>query len=57
MAIEVGMQNSGLAGGLAKQYFTPEAALPAAVFSVWHNLSGALVAAYWRRKKAQKVEI
>ncbi len=57
MAIEVGMQNSGLAGGLAKQYFTPEAALPAAVFSVWHNLSGALIAAYWRRKKAQKTEI
>ncbi|UYQ79258.1 bile acid:sodium symporter family protein [Glutamicibacter sp. JL.03c] len=57
MAIEVGMQNSGLAGGLAKQYFTPEAALPAAVFSVWHNLSGALVAAYWRRKKPQKTGI
>ncbi|WP_345471974.1 bile acid:sodium symporter family protein [Glutamicibacter ectropisis] len=53
MAIEVGMQNSGLAGGLAKQYFSPEAALPAAVFSVWHNLSGAMVAAYWRRKKAE----
>jgi len=53
MAIEVGMQNSGLAGGLAKQYFSPEAALPAAVFSVWHNLSGAMVAAYWRRKKME----
>ena len=50
IAIEVGMQNSGLAGGLAKQYFSPEAALPGAVFSVWHNLSGALIAAYWRRK-------
>lgn len=53
MAIEVGMQNSGLAGGLAKQYFSPEAALPAAVFSVWHNLSGAMVAAYWRRRKME----
>ena len=53
MAIEVGMQNSGLAGGLAKQYFSPEAALPPAVFSVWHNLSGAMVAAYWRRKKME----
>lgn len=51
IAIEVGMQNSGLAGGLAKQYFTPEAALPAAVFSVWHNLSGAIIAAFWRRKR------
>ena len=53
IAIEVGMQNSGLAGGLAKQYFSPEAALPGAVFSVWHNLSGALIKAYWRRKAAK----
>jgi BASS family bile acid:Na+ symporter len=29
---------------------TPEAALPAAIFSVWHNVSGALLAAYWRRR-------
>ncbi|MBD7993961.1 bile acid:sodium symporter family protein [Arthrobacter sp. Sa2CUA1] len=50
MAIEVGMQNSGLAAGLARDYFTPEAALPAAVFSVWHNVSGALMAAFWRRR-------
>lgn len=57
MAIEVGMQNSGLAGGLAKQYFTPEAALPAAVFSVWHNLSGAMLAAYWRRKDSAKLQV
>ncbi|WP_313812608.1 bile acid:sodium symporter family protein [Glutamicibacter sp.] len=50
IAIEVGMQNSGLAAGLAKQYFTPEAALPGAIFSVWHNLSGAMTAAYFRRQ-------
>ncbi|MGF9660314.1 bile acid:sodium symporter family protein [Arthrobacter crystallopoietes] len=49
MAVEVGMQNSGLAAGLAKTYFAPEAALPGAVFSVWHNVSGAIVAAFWRR--------
>lgn len=49
-AIEVGMQNSGLAAGLARQYLTPEAALPGAIFSVWHNVSGALLAAYWRRR-------
>ncbi|MHA7159233.1 bile acid:sodium symporter family protein [Glutamicibacter endophyticus] len=54
VSVEVGMQNSGLAAGLAKQYFAPEAALPGAVFSVWHNLSGALVAAYWRRKGITK---
>lgn len=49
-AIEVGMQNSGLATSLAHTYFTPEAALPGAVFSVWHNVSGALVAAFLRRR-------
>ena len=50
MAVEVGMQNSGLAAGLAAQYFSPLAALPGAVFSVWHNVSGALLAAYLRRR-------
>ena len=49
-AIEVGMQNSGLAAGLARQYLTPESALPGAIFSVWHNVSGAVLAAYWRRR-------
>lgn len=49
MAVEVGMQNSGLAAGLAAQYFTPEAALPAAIFSTWHNVSGAIFAAISRR--------
>lgn len=48
-SIEVGMQNSGLAAGLAIQYFSPAAALPGAIFSIWHNLSGALLAMYYRR--------
>ncbi len=52
-AVEVGMQNSGLAAGLARTYLTPEAALPGAIFSVWHNLSGAALAAYWRRRDAR----
>jgi BASS family bile acid:Na+ symporter len=50
MAVEVGMQNSGLAAGLAAQYFSPLAALPGAVFSVWHNVSGAILAAVLRRR-------
>lgn len=50
VAIEVGMQNSGLAAGLAKTHFSPEAALPAAIFSVWHNVSGALLASFWSRR-------
>lgn len=53
-AIEVGMQNSGLATSLARTYFTPEAALPGAVFSVWHNVSGALLAAFLRRRSAAR---
>ncbi len=52
IAIEVGMHNSGLAVVLAKDYFSVMAALPGAVFSVWHNISGSLVASYWARKSA-----
>ena len=44
LAIEVGMQNSGLAVALASQYFQPISALPGAVFSIWHNLSGSILA-------------
>ena len=44
------MQNSGLAAGLARTHFTPESALPAAIFSVWHNVSGSLLASYWSRR-------
>jgi len=50
IAIEVGMQNSGLAASLAAAHFSPLAALPAAVFSVWHNLSGALFAMIMGRR-------
>ncbi len=49
-SIEVGMQNSGLAAALATVYFSPAAALPAAIFSVWHNVSGSLLAGYWSRR-------
>jgi BASS family bile acid:Na+ symporter len=46
ISIEVGMQNSGLASSLATLHFAayPLAAIPGALFSVWHNLSGAAVA-------------
>jgi BASS family bile acid:Na+ symporter len=50
ISIEVGMQNSGLAAALATVHFNPAAALPAAIFSVWHNVSGSLLATYWARK-------
>lgn len=55
MAFEVGMQNSGLAAALATAHFSPLAALPAAVFSVWHNISGALVAA-WMSHRSRRAE-
>lgn len=44
VAIEVGMQNSGLAVSLAAAHFSPVAAIPGAIFSVWHNFSGSIVA-------------
>ncbi len=49
LAFEVGMQNSGLAATLARIYLSPASALPGAVFSVWHNLSGSMLAGYWAR--------
>jgi BASS family bile acid:Na+ symporter len=48
IAIGVGMQNSGLAVALALKYFTAAAALPGALFSIWHNVSGATLACYWK---------
>lgn len=49
LAIEVGMQNSGLGAALAAAHFAtmPVAAVPSALFSVWHNISGAVLASYW----------
>ncbi len=51
IAIEVGMQNSGLATSLAATHFAlyPMAAVPGAIFSVWHNFSGSLAAQLFRR--------
>ena len=50
LALEVGMQNSGLAATLGNLYFSPLAALPGALFSVWHNVSGSLLASLWARR-------
>ncbi|OSQ37362.1 bile acid:sodium symporter family protein [Thalassospira mesophila] len=50
IAFEVGLQNSGLATALAMKFFTPVSALPGTLFSVWHNISGSLLAGYWSRK-------
>ena len=50
VSIEVGMQNSGLASSLAVLHFAayPLATIPGAIFSVWHNISGALAAKWYQ---------
>ena len=58
LAIEVGMQNSGLAIQLASANFAlnPLATLPGAIFSIWHNISGSIFASI-RRKKLAEVKL
>ncbi|MCP4181000.1 MAG: bile acid:sodium symporter family protein [bacterium] len=51
IAFEIGMQDSGLGVVLAVKYFSSIAALPSAVYSVWHNISGSCLATYWGAKK------
>lgn len=51
ISIEVGMQNSGLGAALAAAHFSPLAAVPSAIFSVWHNLSGPFLATIWGKEK------
>ena len=57
IAIEVGMQNSGLAVSLATVNFAanPLAILPGAIFSVWHNMSGSVFAGIRRRGERQEI--
>lgn len=56
IAIEVGMQNSGLGVALAAVHFTasPITAVPSAIFSLWHNISGPALATYWASKHKQE---
>lgn len=53
LAIEVGMQNSGLGVALATKYFGASSALPGALFSLWHNISGVFMANRNRAKVDQ----
>ena len=52
VAVEVGMQNSGLGVALAAVHFaaSPLTAVPSAIFSLWHNISGPALATYWASK-------
>ncbi|NBH75060.1 MULTISPECIES: bile acid:sodium symporter family protein [Rodentibacter] len=54
IAIEVGMQNSGLGAALAALHFNPIAAVPSALFSFWHNVSGPILANIFSNMKNSK---
>ncbi|KRL08345.1 bile acid:sodium symporter family protein [Liquorilactobacillus hordei] len=50
ITFEVGMQDSSLGATLAMKYFVPAAAIPSTVFSIWHNISGSVLAVNWKNK-------
>lgn len=54
ISVEVGMQNSGLAAALSHLHFGYLSALPAALFSIWHNVSGAAIASLWRNRSVHE---
>ena len=54
ISIEVGMQNSGLGSTLALKHFEPMTAVPSAIFSVWHNISGPILATWWGKRASDK---
>lgn len=57
VSIEVGMQNSGMAASLALLYFNPVAAIPGAIFSLWHNISGSIAANFFTRHDEKKEKL
>lgn len=54
ISVEVGMQNSGLAAALSQLHFGYLSALPAALFSIWHNISGGAIASLWRHRSVHE---
>lgn len=57
IAFEVGLQNGGMASGIAGSMGKlGTVGLAAAVFSPWMNISGSILANYWRRKPAKAIE-
>ncbi|MDU2065360.1 MAG: bile acid:sodium symporter family protein [Sporomusaceae bacterium] len=52
ITFEIGMENSGLAVALALVHLDPSAAIPGAIFSVWHNLTGSALAGFWSNRSA-----
>ncbi|MCQ1059308.1 bile acid:sodium symporter family protein [Photobacterium sp. DNB23_23_1] len=56
IAFEVGLQNSGLATALAMKFFSPASAIAGTIFSVWHNISGSLLAGYWASRHQKRAK-
>jgi len=57
VAFEVGMQNGGMASGLAMSVLkSANAALAPAIFGPWMNISGSMLATWWHRKPVQTKE-
>ena len=55
IAFEVGMQNGGMASGLAMTVLnSANAALGPAIFGPWMNISGSVLANYWQKNKKEK---
>ncbi|BBN82508.1 sodium transporter [Pseudoalteromonas sp. A25] len=54
IAFEVGMQNSGLAVALSMKFFTPASAIAGTLFSIWHNVSGSILAGFWNRQISEE---
>ncbi|MBE9509293.1 MAG: bile acid:sodium symporter family protein, partial [Bacteroidetes bacterium] len=58
VGFEVGMQNGGMASGIAMGVLkSASAALAPAIFGPWMNISGSVLATWWRRKPVRKQKI
>ena len=56
LTFEVGMQDSSLGATLALAYFSPAAAIPSTIFSIWHNISGSVLSSWWKNHTKESVE-
>jgi BASS family bile acid:Na+ symporter len=55
VSLEVGMQNGGMATGIAMEVLqSAKAALAPAIFGPWMNISGSVLASWWRRRQAKR---
>jgi len=55
LAVEIGMQNAGLGVALALKHFSPETALPGALFAVWCILTAAGLSRWKKFKENEPI--